>query len=112
MAAYADTKLANTMFAYAFARRFGHRGVRASSVDPGWVPTKMTGMSAPGDIRESDRLYVMLAEDSGEAEGTNACYWESGSVGPARSKEEAYDEEAQDALLEKLEEITGVAVPN
>ncbi|KAI1124419.1 short chain dehydrogenase [Nemania abortiva] len=108
--AYADTKLYNTMFGYAFARRFAGRGVTANSVDPGWVPTKMGGAGAPGDIQESDRLYVMLAEGSGEAEGKNGCYWEPGKKGPASPKSDALDEKAQDALLKKLAEITGVAV--
>ncbi|KAI1300590.1 short chain dehydrogenase [Xylaria venustula] len=109
--AYSDTKLYNTMFGYVFARRFASKGVTAHSVDPGWVPTKMGGAGASGDITESERLYVMLAEGSGEAEGKNGCFWENGKRGPTRSKEDAYDEEAQDALLKKLEEITGVAVP-
>ncbi|KAI0432755.1 short chain dehydrogenase [Xylaria sp. FL1042] len=109
--AYADTKIYNTMFGYVFARRFASKGVVAHSADPGWVPTKMGGAGAPGDIDESDRLYVMLAEGSGEAEGKNGCYWANGKIGPAQSKKETYDEEAQDALLSKLEEITGVRVP-
>ncbi|KAI0469614.1 short chain dehydrogenase [Xylaria cf. heliscus] len=109
--AYADTKLYNTMFGYAFARQFASRGVTAHSVDPGWVPTKMGGAGAPGDIHEAERLYIMLAEGSGEAEEKNGCFWENGTRGPAQAKKDAYDEPAQDALLKKLEEITGVAVP-
>jgi NAD(P)-dependent dehydrogenase (short-subunit alcohol dehydrogenase family) len=109
--AYADTKLYNTMFGYAFARLFASQGVVAHSVDPGWVPTKMGGAGASGDIRESERLYVMLAEGSGEAQGKNGCYWENGKKDPAQSKKEAYDERAQEALLKKLEEVTGVSVP-
>ena len=73
--AYADTKLYNTMFGFAFARRFASRGVFAHSVDPGWVPTKLGGAGAPGDIKESERLYVMLAEGTGEAEGKNGRFW-------------------------------------
>ncbi|KAI0189769.1 short chain dehydrogenase [Xylaria flabelliformis] len=109
--AYADTKLYNIMFGYAFARRFASRGVIVNSIDPGWVPTKMGGAAARGDILESERLYVILAEGSGEAEGKNGCYWENGTRGPAQAKKDAYDEQAQDALLKKLEEITGLAVP-
>ncbi|KAI0418615.1 short chain dehydrogenase [Xylaria grammica] len=109
--AYADTKLYNTVFGYVFARRFVSKGVVANSVDPGWVPTKMGGAGAPGNIMESERLYIMLAEGSGEAEGKNGCFWENGKRGPARSKKDTYDEKAQDALLKKLEEITGVSVP-
>ncbi|KAI1825949.1 short chain dehydrogenase [Xylaria intraflava] len=108
--AYADTKLYDTMFAYAFGRRFASKGVVANSVDPGWVPTKMGGPGALGNINESDRLYVMLAEGSGEAEGKNGCYWANGKKGPCRSLADSYDEGAQDALLKKLEEITGVSV--
>ncbi|KAI1367620.1 short chain dehydrogenase [Xylaria arbuscula] len=108
---YADTKLYNTMFGFAFARRFASKGVVAHSVDPGWVPTKMGGAGAPGNINESERLYVMLAEGTGEAEGKNACFWENGKKGPAQVKQDAYDEKAQDALLKKLEGITGVKVP-
>ena len=53
----------------------------------------------------------MLAEGTGEAEGKNGCFWENGKRGPAQAKQDAYDEKAQDALLKKLEEITGVKVP-
>ncbi|KAI1433145.1 short chain dehydrogenase [Xylaria sp. CBS 124048] len=109
--AYADTKLFNTMFGYAFGRRLASKGVVSHSVDPGWVPTKMGGAHATGDIHETERLFVMLAEGSGEAEGKNQCFWENGKKGPSRSKEDAYDEQVQDALLEKLGKITGVAVP-
>ncbi|KAI1630767.1 short chain dehydrogenase [Biscogniauxia mediterranea] len=109
--AYADTKLYNTMFAFAFARRFGSKGVVAHSVDPGWVPTKMGGPGAAGNIKESERLYVMLAEGSGEAEGMNGCFWENGCKGPAESKQDAQDEKAQDALLNKLEKVTGIRAP-
>ncbi|KAI1085568.1 short chain dehydrogenase [Whalleya microplaca] len=110
--AYADTKIYNTMFGYAFARKFGPKGVTAHSVDPGWVPTKMGGPGAPGNLKESERLYVMLAEGSGEAEGKNGCFWEPRHKGPAHSKKESYDEKAQEALLKKLEEVTGITVPN
>jgi NAD(P)-dependent dehydrogenase (short-subunit alcohol dehydrogenase family) len=110
--AYADTKLYNTMFGYAFARRFASRGLEAAhSIDPGWVPTKMGGAGATGDLNESVRMYVMLAEGSGEAEGKTGCFWENGKKGPAQSKKDACDQRAQDALLKKLEEVTGVSVP-
>ncbi|KAI1177926.1 short chain dehydrogenase [Nemania sp. FL0916] len=109
--AYADTKLYNTMFGFGFARLFAARGVVAHSVDPGWVPTKMGGAGATGDIEESERLYVMLAEGSGEAQGKTGCFWENGRIGPAQPKRDAEDEEKQDELLMKMEEITGVKVP-
>ncbi|KAI0204781.1 short chain dehydrogenase [Astrocystis sublimbata] len=109
--AYADTKLYNTMFGFIFARRFASSGVTTHSVDPGWVPTKMGGAGAPGNIQESERLYVMLAEGSGEANGKNACFWENGKRDPVKAVKDAYDEKAQNALLRKLEDVTAVAVP-
>ncbi|KAI0393138.1 short chain dehydrogenase [Xylariaceae sp. FL0594] len=111
--AYADTKLYNTMFGYAFARVFaGREGFEAAhSIDPGWVPTKMGGAGAPGDLGESVRMYIMLAEGAGEARGKTGCFWMNGERGPATPKRDALDEKAQDALLKKLEQVTGVAVP-
>ncbi|KAI1268224.1 short chain dehydrogenase [Xylariaceae sp. FL1019] len=111
MSAYSDTKLYSAMLGYAFARLFGPRGVTSHTIDPGWVPTKMGGRGAPDDIEESHRLYLMLAEGSGEAEGRNGCYWKNGKKGPAEPKREARDEKAQDALLKKLEDVTGVSLP-
>ncbi|KAI0010224.1 short chain dehydrogenase [Xylariaceae sp. FL0662B] len=112
VSAYADTKLYNTMFAFAFARKFGPKGVIAHAVDPGWVATKMGGPGAPGDINESERLFVMLAEGTGEAEGKNGRYWQNGYKKPAQAKKDGYDEKAQEALLKKLEEVTGIPVPS
>ena len=47
---YSDSKLHNVMFAKAFARRWPEVG--SYSVDPGWVPTKMGGPSAPGRVED------------------------------------------------------------
>ncbi|BCB77604.1 SDR family oxidoreductase [Phytohabitans flavus] len=43
--AYADSKLAMTAIAFAFARR--HPDVRVNAVHPGWIRTKMSGHAAP-----------------------------------------------------------------
>ncbi|KAI0025424.1 short chain dehydrogenase [Xylariomycetidae sp. FL0641] len=104
---YADTKLYNTMFGYALAAPLRHRRPRRR---PRLGPHQDGRRRGPGRRR---RLYVMLAEGSGgEAAGRNGGFWENGQRGPARSKQDAYDEAAQEALLRKLEEVTGVALPD
>ncbi|KAI2626211.1 short chain dehydrogenase [Xylaria nigripes] len=108
--AYNDTKLFVIMLCYAFARKFASKGVVAHAVHPGWVPTKISP-EAPGDLLEADKVYLMLAEATGEAANKNACYWEYGSSVPTRSKDISYDEKTQEIVLKKLEEITGVSVP-
>jgi hypothetical protein len=46
--AYADSKLFDAVLAAAVARRWPD--VVSTSVDPGWVKTKMGGPTAPGEI--------------------------------------------------------------
>ncbi|KAL1882888.1 hypothetical protein Daus18300_000526 [Diaporthe australafricana] len=104
---YADSKLHDIMLAKAFARRF--EGVECSSVDPGWVPTKMGGSGATGDIEESIKTFTMLALGEGAAKGKTGGYFYSSKE--ASYLKEADDEAAQDTLLKKLAEISGVEVP-
>ncbi|KAJ4298330.1 hypothetical protein N0V88_003355 [Collariella sp. IMI 366227] len=56
---YSDSKLHNVMFAKAFSRRWPANGCYA--VDPGWVPTKMGGPSAPGRVEDGVDTFVMLS---------------------------------------------------
>lgn len=139
--AYADSKLHDVLLAKAFARRWGRgesssssvgegRGVRSNALDPGWVPTKMGGASAPGSLDAAVETYVMLAEGAdggggGGGGGDRAGKGSDGSgeggdatgklFGPRRkeirSKAEADDVGVQDRLIEILEEITGVKFP-
>ncbi|RFU28997.1 hypothetical protein B7463_g7344, partial [Scytalidium lignicola] len=104
---YGDSKLHNVMFAKAFARRWPD--VECYSADPGWVPTKMGGQHAPGDINLGVDTFTMLALGEGAARGKTGKYF-------ARLKEErvardADDVELQDRLLKELEKISGVKVP-
>ena len=48
--AYAESKLHDVMLAFAIARRWPD--VFSNSLEPGWVPTKMGGASAPGDMKK------------------------------------------------------------
>jgi NAD(P)-dependent dehydrogenase (short-subunit alcohol dehydrogenase family) len=101
--AYCDSKLHNVMFAKALARRWPD--VRVSSMDPGWVATKMGGSMAPGSADKAVETYVMLAE--GEEKGGNGSYYRPGRQ-EDRSKATADDEKKQDRLLEICAEFSGV----
>lgn len=106
--AYADTKLHNVLFGCVFAKRWPN--VQSNSLDPGWVPTKMGGRSATGDIDAAVDTYVMLAEGSGAAEGVSGQYWyQSKTRSP---KTECGDAAAQERLVRQLEEITGITIPD
>lgn len=101
---YADSKMQNILLAGAFAQRWPT--VQSNSLDPGWVPTKMGGSSATGDINAAVETYVLLAEGTGAAKGVSGKYWFTSQVRPA--KEGAEDPVAQQKLLKQLEELTGV----
>lgn len=108
-ASYSDSKLHNTLMAFAFARRMEGCGTLVNSLDPGWVKTKMGGSSASDDIGAAVETYVLLAEGGGKAEGVTGRHWyQSGFRGV---KKEAGDEVVQEKLLGELEGISGVKVP-
>ncbi|RYP66272.1 hypothetical protein DL770_008831 [Monosporascus sp. CRB-9-2] len=109
---YSDSKLHNVLLANWFARSFKRRGlgdVTCNSMDPGWVPTKMGGAGASGDIKAAVDTYVLLAEGAGAAEGQTGKYWVSSQE--RSPKVEANDEKTQDQLIESLAKISGVKPP-
>jgi NAD(P)-dependent dehydrogenase (short-subunit alcohol dehydrogenase family) len=57
--AYAESKLCDILLAFAVARRW--KNVRSNALEPGWVPTKMGGPSAPGDLRQGCVTQAWLA---------------------------------------------------
>jgi NAD(P)-dependent dehydrogenase (short-subunit alcohol dehydrogenase family) len=103
---YSDTKLHNTMFAFWFAKHFGPN-VTCSSLDPGWVPTKMGGPGASDDINAAIDTYVMLAEGAGAAQGQTGKHWYQKRERGA--KQAASDAQKQENLIKIMQEITGVS---
>jgi NAD(P)-dependent dehydrogenase (short-subunit alcohol dehydrogenase family) len=57
--AYADSKLHNTILAFAVARKWPD--VLSNAVEPGWVATKMGGAGAPDSLEEGPKTQVWLA---------------------------------------------------
>ena len=103
---YADSKLHNIMFGFAFARRYG---IPTASVDPGWVKTKMGGPNAMDDLDAAVETFAMVCVGEGGAKGKQTGhYYQMKERG---FREEAKDVETQVKLLKTLEEVTGVKVP-
>lgn len=96
---YSDSKLFVTAMAMAFARRWPD--VIASSVDPGWVPTKMGGPNAPDALADGHRTQEWLAVSDDTAAQVTGGHWhfmERVEPHPA-----ARDPSFQDAVLDALE---------
>jgi NAD(P)-dependent dehydrogenase (short-subunit alcohol dehydrogenase family) len=103
-AGYADSKFQIVLFSKAVARLWP--GVKSNSLDPGWVPTKMGGASASGDLGAAVKTYVKLVQDDLEATGK---YFYSSNERSARG--ETDDVQLQDKLLKICEEVTGIPFP-
>ncbi|EPE07144.1 short-chain dehydrogenase reductase sdr [Ophiostoma piceae UAMH 11346] len=99
---YSDSKLHNALLAKAFARLYAGKAV-VTSADPGWVPTKMGGRSAPDSIDDAMNTYIAAATTSTDSTGG---YFARGATTAAQAVTE--DVGVQDALLAKLAELSGV----
>ena len=103
-AAYSESKMHDLMLATAVARRWP--GTLSNAVDPGWVPTKMGGPSAPDDLDEGCRTQAWLAASTDEAARVTGQYFHHGS--PQQADPAAGDPDQQDRLLELCRSLTGV----
>jgi len=102
---YSDSKLYITALALEIADRWS--GTASHAVDPGWVPTRMGGSSAPDDLVEGHETQVWLAT-ADDVEPATGGYWH-------HRRTEAPHPAAQDAvfrreLVERLEVVAGVAL--
>ncbi len=104
---YSDSKLLVVALAFALARRWP--GVRATAVDPGWVPTRMGGAGAPDDLEEGAATQVWLAVSDDPAARVSGRYFKHRRAQAAHPA--ASDEAVQEALLRACEALTGVALP-
>ena len=104
---YSDSKLHVLMLTKAVARRWTN--VYSNAVDPGWVPTKMGGKSAPDDLKKGYETQVWLSI-SNEAEAkVSGNYFHHQKV--TQHNPEADDVRLQERFLSLCEEVTGVSFP-
>lgn len=102
--AYAESKLDVTALACAVARHWPD--VLSNAVDPGWVPTKMGGRSAPGNLEMGHLTQTWLAASDDPAAKVSGFYWHHRErQTPAAA---VSDPGFQDRLVAKLAELTGV----
>ena len=103
-ASYSDSKLFVTTLAAAVARRWPE--VFSNSVDPGWVPTKMGGPNAPGDLRLGHLTQEWLATSDAPEACTSGGYWHhQRRIEPHAS---VHDVKFQDRLLGELARATNI----
>jgi NAD(P)-dependent dehydrogenase (short-subunit alcohol dehydrogenase family) len=102
--AYSDSKLFVTALALAVARRWSK--VVSSAVDPGWVPTKMGGASAPDNLEQGHLTQTWLAVSDDASAKLSGGYWfHRKQQKPAAP---ALDTAFQDRLVTRLAELTGL----
>ncbi|MBR0994474.1 SDR family NAD(P)-dependent oxidoreductase [Bradyrhizobium japonicum] len=105
--AYAESKLHVVALAFALARRWPD--VLCNAVDPGWVRTKMGGAGAPVDIATGARTQSWLAASEDPAALVSGRYWHH--LAQQQPASEATDPKFQDELIDRLNKLTGVELP-
>lgn len=100
---YSDSKLFVTALAFAVARVWPE--VFSNAVDPGWVPTKMGGPNAPGDLGMGHFTQEWLAVSEDPQARTSGGYWHH--LRQEKAHEATYDHRFQEELLDRLARITG-----
>lgn len=104
--AYSESKLYLTALAFAVARHWPQ--VLSNAVDPGWVPTKMGGPSAPDDLTLGHLTQTWLAVSDDSAAKVSGGYWHHRKQ--QKPAAEALDPDFQDRLVAKLAALTGVSI--
>lgn len=105
--AYCDTKLHDTMLALAVARRWP--GVLSNALEPGWMPTRMGGPRATGDLDAGSRTQAWLAAGDDPAAAVTGGYFHH--LRPKEPSGAARDVDRQERLLAECARLSGVELP-
>ena len=105
--AYADSKLLDTVLAFAVARRWP--AVLSNAVEPGWVPTRMGGAAAPDDLGLAPVTQAWLAVSADPAATVSGQYFYHRRPRPFHPA--AASHPVQDDLLAYCAGRTGVKLP-
>lgn len=104
---YSDSKLHVVLLAKAVARKW--KSVYANAVDPGWMPTKMGGPGAPGNLEKGYKTQVWLAVSNEETTKVSGRYFYHGREKQSHPK--ADDNDVQERFLKLCEAASGVQFP-
>ena len=106
---YGDSKLHDMMLANAFARRLGDE-IQVVSMHPGWVRTKMGGMTAPGAVDKPAKALAEWAVGQGKLAGLK-----SGTFFTTRGEDSQHpgagNVSKQEELLKICGDVSGVSIP-
>ena len=105
--AYSDSKLHNVLLAFAVARRWP--GTLSNALEPGWVPTKMGGVHATGDLDAAHRTQAWLAISTDPAATVTGGYFYH--LRPRKPHGATADPGRQDRLLAECERLSGISLP-
>jgi NAD(P)-dependent dehydrogenase (short-subunit alcohol dehydrogenase family) len=105
--AYSDSKLFDVVLAFAVARRW--MDVLSNALEPGWVPTKMGGSGAPGDLLLGPVTQAWLAVSNDRAATVTASYFYHQQLAEVHPSARSVD--IQDGLLESCAQLTGTTLP-
>lgn len=95
------------ILAFAVARRWPD--VLSNSLEPGWVPTRMGGPSAPDDMDKAHRTQAWLAvSDDAKARVTGQYFFH---LRPLAPNPQAKNIGLQDRFVAMCEELSGVPLP-
>jgi NAD(P)-dependent dehydrogenase (short-subunit alcohol dehydrogenase family) len=105
--AYAESKFMDVLLAFAVARYWPD--VMSNALEPGWVPTKMGGASAPDDLDQAHRTQAWLAVSDDDAARVSGRYF-------FHLRERACDAATRDSgmqesLIAACRRMSGVALP-
>lgn len=104
--AYAESKLCDVLLSFAVARRWPK--TLSNAVEPGWVPTKMGGPSAPDDLMEGCVTQAWLAtSDDAPARSTCGYFYHQR---PRSPNSLAKDVAIQEQLLAECRRLSGITL--
>jgi len=101
---YSDSKLHMVLLAKVITRKW--QGVYANAVDPGWVPTKMGGLGAPGSLKKGYETQSWLAVSNEKEAMVSGRYFYHRKEKNHHPK--ADDTELQERFLKLCEAASGV----
>ncbi len=102
--AYSDTKFHDVLLAFAFARLWPQ--VLSNALEPGWVPTKMGGPNATGDLDQGCQTQVWLAVSDDPEATVSAGYFYH--LQPRKASAATHDLHLQNDLLSECARLSGV----
>ena len=105
--AYRDSKLHDVLLAFAVARRWP--GVVSHALEPGWMPTKMGGAHARGDLDAGSRTQAWLAVADEPAVLESGGYWHH--LRPSRPSRATRDEAWQEQVLAACARLSRAELP-